>query len=301
MLRLDGKISEMIKDEITKCDSFFLLYCKNKERIEKMDNLGFIGAGNMGYAMLKGASGVLDHNALLYTDVSKERLEEVKENTGIAYVDSNVALIQQAKYVVLAVKPQYLDGVLQEVKDYITEEHVIIAIAPGIAISHYKEYFGENCKVVRAMPNTPALVNEGMSGICFSEDPFTEQEKEMVYTFFGSFGKYEVVSESLMNAVVCASGSSPAYVYMFIEALADSAVMYGIPRDKAYTFAAQTVLGSAKMVLETGEHPGKLKDQVCSPGGTTIAAVAALEECGFRSSLMKAAEACYEKSTSFKK
>ena len=150
------------------------------------------------------------------------------------------------------------------------------------------------------MPNTPALVNEGMSGVCYSQDVFLEEEKEVVEKFFGSFGKFEIVSEQLMDAVVCASGS-PAYVYMFIEALADSAVKYGIPRDKAYVFAAQTVLGSAKMVLETGEHPGKLKDQVCSPGGTTIAAVAALEESGLRSALFKAADACYEKSISFKK
>ena len=151
------------------------------------------------------------------------------------------------------------------------------------------------------MPNTPALVNEGMSGICFSKDAFSEEEKKMVYAFFDSFGKYEEVNENLMNAVTCASGSSPAYVYMFIEALADSAVKYGIPRDKAYAFAAQTVLGSAKMVLETKQHPGALKDMVCSPGGTTIAAVAALEEYGFRNSIIKATDACYEKSAGFKK
>jgi pyrroline-5-carboxylate reductase len=151
------------------------------------------------------------------------------------------------------------------------------------------------------MPNTPALVNEGMSGICFSKDAFSEEEKKMVYAFFDSFGKYEEVNENLMNAVTCASGSSPAYVYMFIEALADSAVKYGIPRDKAYVFAAQTVLGSAKMVLETKQHPGALKDMVCSPGGTTIAAVAALEEYGVRNSIIKATDACYEKSAGFKK
>jgi pyrroline-5-carboxylate reductase len=263
--------------------------------------LGFIGTGNMGYAMLKGASNVMEKSTLLYTDVNKERLEDIKEKTGISYVTSNIDLVQNVKYVVLAVKPQYLDGVLEEIKDVITAEQVVISIAPGIAISHYKEYFGKDKKIVRAMPNTPALVNEGMSGICFSEDVFSEEEKSVVCKFFDSFGKYEIVSEELMNAVVCASGSSPAYVYMFIEALADSAVKYGIPRDKAYVFAAQTVLGSAKMVLETQEHPGVLKDQVCSPAGTTIAAVSALEESGFRSAIIKAADACYEKSTSFKK
>lgn len=263
--------------------------------------LGFVGAGNMGYAMLKGASNVMKKDDLIYTDVNVQRLEEVKADTGISYVTSNIELAKNVKYIVLAVKPQFLDGVLEELKGTVTSEQVVIAIAPGIAISHYKEYFGEDVKVVRSMPNTPALVNEGMTGICFSDDEYFEEEKKMVYAFFNSFGKYEEVSEALMNAVTCASGSSPAYVYMFIEALADSAVKYGIPRDKAYVFAAQTVLGSAKMVLETKEHPGKLKDQVCSPGGTTIAAVSVLEECGFRSAIIKATDACYEKSTSFKK
>ena len=240
--------------------------------------LGFIGAGNMGYAMLKGASNVMKKDDLTYTDVNIQRLEEVKADTGISYVTSNVELAKNVKYIVLAVKPQFLDGVLEELKGTVTSEQVVIAIAPGIAISHYKEYFGDNVKVVRAMPNTPALVNEGMTGICFSNDEYSEEEKKMVYAFFNSFGKYEEVSETLMNAVTCASGSSPAYV-----------------------FAAQTVMGSAKMVLETKEHPGKLKDQVCSPGGTTIAAVSVLEECGFRSAIIKATDACYEKSTSFKK
>lgn len=262
--------------------------------------LGFIGAGNMGYAMLKGASNVFGKEKLTYTDVNKERLEQLQKETGIEFTEGNKELVKQCQYVVLSVKPQYLEPVLDEIATVITNDKIIIAIAPGIAIDYYKKKLGD-VKVVRAMPNTPALVNEGMSGICFSEDKFEESEKKVVSDFFSSFGKFEIVPESLMNAVVCASGSSPAYVYMFIEALADSAVKYGIPRDKAYVFAAQTVLGSAKMVLETGEHPGKLKDQVCSPAGTTIAAVSALEECGFRSAIIKAADKCYEKSVSFKK
>jgi len=266
-----------------------------------MANLGFIGAGNMGYAMLKGAANVFPKEDLTYTDVNKTRLEEIKKETGISYVDGNISLVKSVKYIVLAIKPQFLDGVLDEIKSEITDHHVVISIAPGVTIDHYKEYFGKNTKIVRAMPNTPALVNEGMSGICFSKDAFSEEEKKMVYAFFDSFGKYEEVNENLMNAVTCASGSSPAYVYMFIETLADSAVKYGIPRDKAYVFAAQTVLGSAKMVLETKQHPGALKDMVCSPGGTTIAAVAALEEYGFRNSIIKATDACYEKSAGFKK
>ena len=147
------------------------------------------------------------------------------------------------------------------------------------------------------MPNTPALVGEGMTGISYDDNAFTFEEKDMINEFFNSFGRVVKVNESLMSAVVCASGSSPAYVYMFIEALADGVVQYGIPRSQAYELVAQTVLGSAKMVLETGEHPGMLKDKVCSPGGTTIRAVAALEANGFRNALIKASDECYKKCT----
>lgn len=263
--------------------------------------LGFIGTGNMGYAMLKGASHAFGKENLTYTDINTLRLNEIKEETGISYVKTNKNIVEECKYIVLAIKPQYLEPVLYEIKDELNIEKVIIAIAPGIDIAYYKSILGNDVKIVRAMPNTPALVNEGMSGICFSEDDYLEEEKNVIFDFFSSFGKYEIVEEKLMNAVVCASGSSPAYVYMFIEALADSVVKYGIPRDKAYTLAAQTVLGAAQMVLETGEHPGKLKDQVCSPGGTTIAAVSALEECGFRNAIIKAADKCYEKAIGFDK
>lgn len=266
-----------------------------------MSKLGFIGSGNMGFAMLKGASQRFGSENLTYTDVSTERLEYIKEQLGIDFIRSNKEIMNQCNYVVLSVKPQYYQSVLNDIKANTTKEHIMISIAPGITIDDVKMELGSDVKVVRAMPNTPALVNEGMSGICFSEDNFSEEETKFVCDFFDSFGKYEIVEERLMNAIVCASGSSPAYVYMLIEALADGAVKYGVPRDKAYRLVAQTVLGSAKMVLETNEHPGKLKDQVCSPGGTTIAAVAALEEYGFRNSLIKATDKCYEKCTSVKR
>jgi len=145
------------------------------------------------------------------------------------------------------------------------------------------------------MPNTPALVGEGMTGVSYNKDEFSFEQRDVVDRFFNSFGKVVYVDEKLMDVIVCASGSSPAYVYMFIEALADSAVKYGIKRDDAYKLVAQTVLGSAKMVLETNEHPGVLKDKVCSPGGTTIAGVAALEEHNFRNAVIKATDACYDK------
>lgn len=265
-----------------------------------MKTFGFIGVGNMGYPMLRGAMKAFGSDSVIYTDASTSRLDFVKKKTGLDYGVDNKAVVNDSKFILLAVKPQYFDTVFKDIKDHLTKEHIVIYLAPGINIFDCKEALGSEVRIVRAMPNTPALVNEGMTAICFSDDVYTKEEKTTLDTFFNAFGKYEVLEERLMNAIVCASGSSPAYVYMFIEALADSAVKYGIPRDKAYKFVAQTVLGSAKMVLETGEHPGVLKDMVCSPGGTTIAGVSALEEFGFRNAVMKASDACYSKANRMK-
>ena len=262
-----------------------------------MSKIGFIGMGNMGYAMLKGMMKVFDKSELLFTAKTENTLKRVSEETGIAYAQSNAECANAAKYVILAVKPQYYDAVLKNIQYAVTSESVIISLAPGISIEDLKKRLGSDKRFVRAMPNTPALLGCGMTGISYNSEEFTFEEKDVIDKIFSSFGKYSVVEERLMNAVVCASGSSPAYVYMFIEALADGAVKYGIPRKDAYKLVAQTVLGSAKMVLETGEHPGKLKDNVCSPGGTTIAGVAALEENGFRNALIKATEECFKKSS----
>ena len=150
------------------------------------------------------------------------------------------------------------------------------------------------------MPNTPAMIGEGMTGVCFDENEFDENEIDVINKIFESTGKAKKVDEKLMNSVVCASGSSPAYVFMFIEALADSAVKCGLPRKDAYEFVAQTVLGSAKLMLETGKHPGELKDMVCSPGGTTIAGVAELEKNGFRKAIFEATDACFNKCNNIK-
>ena len=189
---------------------------------------------------------------------------------------------------------------IKNIENVITKEHVVISLAPGITIEYLTDMLGFDSRVVRAMPNTPALLGEGMTGVSYDSSLFSLTEKEMIEKIFKSFGKYAVLDEKLMSAVVCASGSSPAYVYMFIEALADSVVKYGVPRKDAYQMAAQTVMGAAKMVLETGKHPAELKDAVCSPGGTTIAGVAALEEWGFRNSIIKATDACYNKAENIK-
>lgn len=260
-----------------------------------MAKIGIIGIGNMGSAILKGLLKVYEKEDIIFTDVNEDLCARITKELGVAHESSNARCAADAKYIVLAVKPQYFDPVLQDIREVITEKNVIISIAPGITIEQLKEKLGEEKRVVRAMPNTPALLGEGMTGVCYDRKAFSEEEENSIADIFRSLGKMRIVEERLMNAVVCVSGSSPAYVYMFIEALADSGVKYGLPRDAAYEMAAQTVLGSAKMVLETGEHPGALKDKVCSPGGTTIAAVSALEEYGFRNAVIKAADACFQK------
>lgn len=260
--------------------------------------IGFIGMGNMGYALLKGALREFAPEELLFTAKTDDTKNRVYSETKVAYTPSNAECANACKYVILAVKPQYYPQVLKQIRYAVTEEHVVISLAPGITIEELKETLGSDRRIVRAMPNTPALIGEGMTGLSYLKEELEPEEIEMVHKLFGAVGRYADVEERLMSAVVCASGSSPAYVYQFIEALADGAVKYGLPRKDAYTFAAQAVAGAAKMVLETGEHPGVLKDKVCSPGGTTIAGVAALEEYGLRNAVLKACDACYRKSES---
>lgn len=258
-----------------------------------MAEIGFIGVGNMGYALLKGVLKEFPARSLIFTAKTEETRRRVFLETQVEYVPSNAECANSCKYLILAVKPQYYSDVLRQIHYVVTPEHVVISLAPGITIGKLKETLGSDRRVVRAMPNTPALIGEGMTGLSFIREEFEPEELETVHRIFGAVGKYEDVEERLMSAVVCASGSSPAFVYPFIEALADGAVKYGMPREQAYRFAAQAAVGAAKMVLETGEHPAVLKDQVCSPGGTTIAGVAALEDAGLRSAVLKACDACY--------
>lgn len=260
-----------------------------------MAKIGFIGMGNMGYAMMCGCLNAFGRDEIVFSELNTTRAEQVTEETGVVVAASNTDCVKRVKYLVLAVKPQFYASLLKDIQEAVTADQVIISIAPGITIADLQEALGNDKKIVRAMPNTPALIGEGMTGICYDETLFSEEELNVVEQFFKGFGEVQVVSEKLMNAVVCVSGSSPAYVYILIEALADSAVKYGMPRSMAYEFAAKTVAGSAEMVLKTGKHPGELKDMVCSPAGTTIAGVAALEESGFRNAVIKAADACYKK------
>lgn len=266
-----------------------------------MAKVGFIGMGNMGYAILKGLLAYMPEKEVTFSEVNRERMLWVEEQTGVQAAADGKACAAQSKYVILAVKPQYFSQVMEELAPVITPDQVVISIAAGIDVQYLKENLGFDKRIVRAMPNTPALVGEGMSGVCMEKERFSPDEINEIECIFNSFGKMKFVPESLIDAVGCVSGCSPAYVYMFIEALADGAVKYGLPRKDAYEMAAQAVLGSARMVLETGKHPGELKDMVCSPGGTTIEGVSALEESGFRSAIIKACDASYLKNAQLKK
>ena len=265
-----------------------------------MNTFGFIGVGNMGKAMLKGLLNVIDSSQVMITDASEELRNSVAGETGVTVSPTNIELANSVKYIILAVKPQCYDEVIKNINNVVKEEKVIISLAPGITIDYLKEKFENNVRIVRCMPNTPAMIGEGMTGISYDEKEFDLEEVQTIATFFGSFGKFKKVDEKLLNTVTCVSGSSPAYVYTFIEALADSAVKYGMTRADAIEFAAMTVKGAADMVLTTGEHPAILRDRVCSPGGTTIAGVAALEENGFRHAIISATDKCYDKCTGIK-
>ena len=233
--------------------------------------IGFIGCGNMATAMLKGIlkSGEVAATDMIASAKSDKTRKKIEQELGIQKAYTNAQVVDFA-------------------------DVVFISIAPGKTLQWLGEHLGMHTKVIRTMPNTPAMVGEGMTALCVNE-LVTEKETELAVKLCDTFGKTEVIPEHLMDAVVGVSGSSPAYVFMFLEAMADAAVADGMPRAQAYKFAAQSVLGSAKLMLETGKHPGELKDMVCSPAGTTIQAVRVLEEKGLRSAVIEAQTACVKK------
>lgn len=259
--------------------------------------IGFIGLGNMASAMIGGIlkKGIVKAEDIYGADALKEAGEKAKENLHIQVLEANDAVAKAADILVLSVKPQFYPPVISQIRDVIEDHQIVVTIAPGKTLAWLTEQFGKEIKLVRCMPNTPALVGEGCTGVCPNRF-VREEELKTVLTILQSFGKASLVPEHLMDVVVGVSGSSPAYVFMLIEAMADAAVCGGMPRAQAYEFAAQAVYGSAKMVLETLKHPGELKDMVCSPAGTTIEAVRELEKRGFRSAVIEAQLACTEKS-----
>lgn len=258
---------------------------------------GFIGNGNMGRAILCGAldNKVINACDVIVSDIDTEGLKWLQGKYAVTTTKDNKITAADSDILFLCVKPQYIYSVIAEIKDKVSENTLIVSIAAGQSIEMLTEAFGKKIKLVRVMPNTPALVGEGMSALSPNEN-VSDKETELVLKIFNSFGKGSIVAENLMDAVTAVSGSSPAYVFMMIEAMADAAVIGGMPRKQAYLLASQAVLGSAKMVLETRLHPGTLKDMVCSPAGTTIDAVAALEKNGFRNSIIEAMKECMKKS-----
>lgn len=259
--------------------------------------LGFIGVGNMAGAIIEGIikNGMIPPDEIIGSDISEVGLENARMLHGIYMTHDNREVAERAEVLFLSVKPQYYSDVIAEVRDLITDRQLVVSIAPGKTLDWLEEQFGKKIKIVRTMPNTPAMVGEGMTAVC-PNDCVSKEELEYVLKILSTIGKSEVVPEHLIDAVVAVSGSSPAYVFIMIEAMADAAVAEGMPRAQAYKFAAQAVCGSAKMILETDKHPGELKDMVCSPAGTTIEAVRVLEQKGFRSALMEAMRACAEAS-----
>ena len=260
--------------------------------------IGFIGLGNMAGAMI---GGMLEKQLVSAEDIvgsskTAATRERVKTKFNICTVETNVQVANEADILFLAVKPIFLGEVIEEIREAVRPGALVVSIAAGRDLAFLKKAFDRtDIKLIRCMPNTPALVLEGCTGVCAGEE-VSQADLDKVVELMQAFGKASVVPERLMDVVVGVSGSSPAYVFMFIEAMADEAVAAGMPRKQAYEFAAQAVLGSAKMVLETGMHPGELKDMVCSPGGTTIQAVKVLEEKGMRAAVMDAMVACIEKS-----
>lgn len=259
--------------------------------------IGFIGCGNMGKAILGGLinSGQVPASHIWVYTPSAHNVAALREQYGINAAQNAQEIAQQTDIVFGAVKPNIMLNVFSDIASSLNKDTVVVSIAAGITLNQLATALGYDRKIVRAMPNTPALVNAAMTSVTPNALVMQDDIDEIV-SIFRSFGQAEVVPETMIHSVVGVSGSAPAYVFMFIEAMADAAVLGGMARPQAYRFAAQAVMGAAKMVLETGEHPGVLKDSVCSPGGTTIEAVRVLEEKGFRSAVIEAMDKCMEKS-----
>jgi len=264
-----------------------------------------IGSGNMGPALMKGVSRVVDPGCIGFSDVQLSKARAAADSVGGQVYNSNVQAVEQADYLFLAIKPQIIKSVLEEIKPAVRERLsnekngskslTLISMVAGWSIAKIRSCIDASVPIARIMPNTPALVSHGLIAMSTSPDFPAERILE-VETLLSGAGLVDRLDEGCMDSVTGLSGSGPAFVYVFIEALADGGVRAGLPRDKALRYAVQTVLGSAHMVQETGKHPGELKDMVTSPGGTTIAGIAALENGAFRGAVINAVEAAWRRS-----
>jgi pyrroline-5-carboxylate reductase len=260
-----------------------------------MPKIGFLGAGQMATALAVGwkKADLLDAGCLA-ADPSDAARNAFTSKTGVQATSHNVDVAQECEVLLLAVKPMMMNAVLAELKPHITPQHLVISIAAGVSLNQLAAGLPSGTRIARVMPNTPALVGASATGYALNHAATTLDEV-MVGELFGSVGVAMPVMEHQLDAVTGLSGSGPAYVFVMMEALADGGVRMGLPRDTALSLAAQTVLGAATMLLQTGQHPAQLKDTVASPGGTTIAGLHALEQAGFRAALMDAVQAATER------
>jgi pyrroline-5-carboxylate reductase len=258
--------------------------------------IGFLGGGNMGEALIRGLvkTGVIPPEDLFVTDVRLGRLEELARTYGLHTLSDNGLLVRRVDVVILAVKPQILGAVLQEIAAA-TPGKLLISVAAGVSTAAIRAALPAGVRLIRVMPNTPALVLEGATAIARG-DGLLPGDLETAQEIFGAVGKAVVLEEELMDAVTGLSGSGPAYIALVVEALADGGVKVGLDRQTAMTLAAQTVLGAARLLIETGTHPGQLKDMVTSPGGTAIAGIHTLESGGLRRTLIDAVERATQRS-----
>ncbi len=258
---------------------------------------GFIGAGNMGGAILRSfaSSEHIDSGNLYVYSRTKSKTQKLAEELGVRTCDSAVELARICDIIIIGVKPDTVADVIKQIKPVYTPDKIVISMAAGISISAVEDMLGKQAKIIRIMPNTPVAVDEGMTAI-FVNDNISKEDKQIVYDMFSQSGRAEFADESLIHCIIGVSGSSPAYTYMYIDALARAAQAEGMEINRAIEFAAQSVLGAAKMVLKTGKSPKELRDNVCSPGGTTIEAVKKLQQNGFIEKLTEGFDACVRKS-----
>jgi pyrroline-5-carboxylate reductase len=261
-----------------------------------MPAIGFLGAGKMATALARGwiAAGLVTPDHMLASDPVPRARETFEQETGARIAAGNRQVVEASDLLVLAVKPQQVAEVLSEAAPLLRERHLLVSIAAGVPLARLADLAGQEVRLVRVMPNTPAMV--GASASAYAPGPrATEQDVALVNRLLNAVGRAFAVPEKLLDAVTGLSGSGPAFIYVLIEALSDGGVLMGLPRETATALAAQTVLGAARMVLETGQHPGQLKDMVASPAGTTIAGLHALERGGFRAMLMDAVQAASQR------
>jgi len=261
-------------------------------------HVGFIGCGNMGSALVRAVASTVAPEEILIADHIEDNTSRLQQLYGVSVAQNAIQIARDAKYIFLGVKPQGLRVLLTELAPVLANRHdryILISMAAGTELATLADMIGiPDLPIIRILPNTPASVGKGMTLYCCNAHVTKEEEQEAVYMLEAA-GKVDALDETLIDAACAVSGCGPAFVYMFIEAMADGAVAAGLPRQKAMLYAVQTLLGASEMVLQSGKHPGELKDAVCSPGGSTIQGVRTLEQGAFRATVIDAISAAYVK------